>query len=238
MRSAECACLPVGREWGWAVLSWSHEKRHDAKYPKHHVVDRSRHRISACKILTDRETPKPEECSLGSNLQNLISSKRMRPFINFLSTAVLKCLLVTSKIFLSYLHVSQPIPFLAGTCTHTLPPQIRLTGQIDMTIIVIKKERIMKTAAVSELKARLSEYLNQVKAGMEILITDRGKPVARLVPVSRNKDLKESLVRMEKQGLIRLGPGKLPKDFWKIPRPEDPKGLVLKALLEEREAGR
>ena len=96
----------------------------------------------------------------------------------------------------------------------------------------------MKTAAVSELKARLSEYLNQVKGGAEILITDRGKPVARLAPLSRTRDFKESLVRMEKQGLIRLGPGKLPKDFWKIPRPEDPEGLVLKALLEEREAGR
>jgi prevent-host-death family protein len=113
-----------------------------------------------------------------------------------------------------------------------------LTGHMNMTIMVIREEILMKTAAVSELKARLSEYLNQVKAGMEVLITDRGKPVARLVPVSRNKDLKESLVRMEKQGLIRLGPGKLPKDFWKIPRPEDPEGLVLKALLEEREAGR
>jgi hypothetical protein len=41
---------------------------------------------------------------------------------------------------------------------------------------------------------------------------------------------------MEKQGLIRLGTGKLPKGFWKIPRPEDSKSLVLKALLEERES--
>ncbi len=96
----------------------------------------------------------------------------------------------------------------------------------------------MKTAPVSELKARLSEYLNQVKAGMEVLITDRGKPVARLVPISRSKDIKESLVRMEKQGLIKLGSGKLPKDFWRMDRPNDPQGLVLKALLEEREAGR
>ena len=96
----------------------------------------------------------------------------------------------------------------------------------------------MKIAAVSKLKAYLSDYLNQVKAGTEVLITDRGKPVARLVPISRIKAAGESLVRMEKQGLIRLGPGKLPKDFWKIPRPEDPEGLVLKALLEEREAGR
>ena len=96
----------------------------------------------------------------------------------------------------------------------------------------------MKTAAVSEIKARLSEYLNQVKAGMEILITDRGKPVARLVPLSRSKGLKESLVQMEKQGLIRVGSGKLPKNFWRIHRPDDPNGMVLKALLEEREVGR
>jgi prevent-host-death family protein len=96
----------------------------------------------------------------------------------------------------------------------------------------------MKIAAVSKLKAYLSEYLNQVKAGNEVLITDRGKPVARLVPVSRTRAVGESLARMEKQGLIRLGSGKLPKDFWAMPRAEDPKGLVLKTLLEERKEGR
>jgi prevent-host-death family protein len=96
----------------------------------------------------------------------------------------------------------------------------------------------MKKAAVSELKAHLSEYLNQVKAGGEILITDRGKPVARLVPIARSKTHREVLIQMEKQGLIKLGSGKLPKDFWAMRRPEDPEGLALKALLEEREAGR
>jgi prevent-host-death family protein len=96
----------------------------------------------------------------------------------------------------------------------------------------------MPTAAVSELKARLSEYLNKVKAGAEVLITDRGKPVARLIPVSRSKHPRESLARMEKQGLIRLGSGKLPKDFWAMPRPADPQDLVLRALLEERKGGR
>ena len=96
----------------------------------------------------------------------------------------------------------------------------------------------MRKAAVSELKAHLSEYLNQVKAGGEVLITDRGKPIARLVPIARSRTHKEALIQMEKQGLIRLGSGKLPKDFWSMPRPEDRDGLVLKALLEEREAGR
>jgi prevent-host-death family protein len=96
----------------------------------------------------------------------------------------------------------------------------------------------MKIAAVSKLKASLSEYLNQVKAGNEVLITDRGKPVARLVPVLHTKTTRELMSRMEKQGLLKLGSGKLPKDFWSMPRPDDPKGLVLKALLEEREGGR
>jgi prevent-host-death family protein len=96
----------------------------------------------------------------------------------------------------------------------------------------------MQKAAVSELKAHLSEYLNQVKAGGEVLITDRGKPVARLVPIARSKTHKDTLIQMEKQGLIRLGSGKLPKDFWAMPRPEDPEGLALKALIEERGAGR
>ena len=96
----------------------------------------------------------------------------------------------------------------------------------------------MKTAAVSELKARLSEYLTHVKAGMDVLVTDRGKPIARLVPISRTRNLKQSLARMEKEGLIRVGSGKLPKDFWKMPRPDDPGDRVLKALLEEREGGR
>ena len=47
----------------------------------------------------------------------------------------------------------------------------------------------MKTAAVSELKARLSKYLDRVKAGEEVLITDRGNPVARLTPIVRGKNL-------------------------------------------------
>jgi hypothetical protein len=45
----------------------------------------------------------------------------------------------------------------------------------------------------------------------------------------------EDLIEMEKQGLIKLGSGKLPKGFWELPRPTDPKGLVAKAVLRKRE---
>jgi prevent-host-death family protein len=98
----------------------------------------------------------------------------------------------------------------------------------------------MKTIAkVSELKAQLSRYLDRVKAGQEVVITDRGTPVAKLVPIpAAEGDDERRLEELERRGLIRRGTGQWPADFWDWPRPEDPDGLVLKALLEERESGR
>ena len=97
----------------------------------------------------------------------------------------------------------------------------------------------MKTAAISELKASLSKYLSKVKAGEEVLVTDRGRPVAKIIPLpARPKDLPPHLLELERAGKIRIGTGKLPAGFWKWKRPRDPKGLALKALLEERREGR
>jgi prevent-host-death family protein len=95
----------------------------------------------------------------------------------------------------------------------------------------------MKTTTVSKLKASLSEYLRSVKAGEEVLVTERGRPIAKLTPAASSNFLPDHLVEMEKQGLIKLGSGKLPKGFWDLPRPKDPKGLVVKAVLREREEG-
>ncbi len=41
----------------------------------------------------------------------------------------------------------------------------------------------MQTAMVSELKAKLSRYLAQVRGGATITVCDRRTPIARLVPV-------------------------------------------------------
>ena len=40
----------------------------------------------------------------------------------------------------------------------------------------------MRTAKISELKAKLSAHIQYVKNGEEVLILDRNTPVARLVP--------------------------------------------------------
>ena len=93
----------------------------------------------------------------------------------------------------------------------------------------------MKSAAVAELKANLSKYLSHVKAGEEVLITDRGIPVAKLVAVdTRHADRSGHLQDLEKAGLATIGSGKLPKGFWEWKRPADKKGRAVQSLLQER----
>lgn len=41
----------------------------------------------------------------------------------------------------------------------------------------------MAEAGIRELRDHLSRYLERVQAGEELTVTDRGRPVARLIPV-------------------------------------------------------
>ncbi len=43
---------------------------------------------------------------------------------------------------------------------------------------------VMKMVGTAELKARLSEYLRAVRAGETIVVLDRQRPVARIVPIN------------------------------------------------------
>jgi prevent-host-death family protein len=92
---------------------------------------------------------------------------------------------------------------------------------------------------VAELKARLSEFLARVQQGEEIIVADRGRPVARLVPaVSRNGDEADSrLLDLQRRGLVRVGTGTLPDALWEFERPDDPQGTVGAALEAERTEG-
>jgi len=72
-----------------------------------------------------------------------------------------------------------------------------------------------------------------------VVVTERGKPIAKLVPLTGSEDAEgKRLRRLEAQGLLRLGSGQLPKGFWDAPRPQDPAGLVRQALEEERRESR
>ena len=94
----------------------------------------------------------------------------------------------------------------------------------------------MRTAGVAEVKASLSEILARVKAGEEVLVTEHGRPIARIVPLSpvAPEVGMEELIRA---GVVKAPEGELGEDFWSLERPVDPKGGLLAALLAEREAG-
>ncbi|MCB0258081.1 MAG: type II toxin-antitoxin system prevent-host-death family antitoxin, partial [Anaerolineae bacterium] len=53
---------------------------------------------------------------------------------------------------------------------------------------------------IRDFKARLSSYVKQVKAGNEVVITERGQPVARLVPI--NATAEERIEELMAAGLL------------------------------------
>ena len=94
---------------------------------------------------------------------------------------------------------------------------------------------MMKTTGIKELRSSLTATLERVKAGEEILVTERGEAIARLVPIESPD---QKLARMIRSGAIR--PPLRPMDraraeeFLALPRGEDPEGRLVDALLEER----
>jgi prevent-host-death family protein len=95
----------------------------------------------------------------------------------------------------------------------------------------------MKTASISELKARLSAYLDAVRQGDEILVTDRGRPVARLAPIRAARHRESRRDQLLRTGRLRAPVAPLPKDFLSRKLPDDTEGRSLAALLMERESG-
>jgi len=63
-----------------------------------------------------------------------------------------------------------------------------------------------KTAGVKELKAKLSQYLRDVKHGETVLVTEHGQVVAKLVPL-RAETEEEQLSREEREARQLLEDG-------------------------------
>lgn len=98
----------------------------------------------------------------------------------------------------------------------------------------------MKRARIAELKNNLSRYLEHVRGGGSVLVLDRDRPVARIVPLGRETGgvdaTDERLGRLERRGLIRRGAGGRSGQLARQ-RPVRLRGSVLRDLLDERGAG-
>ncbi len=91
-----------------------------------------------------------------------------------------------------------------------------------------------RSASVVQFKARMSEYLRQVKAGGELLITERGVPIVRVTPLDDAERKSTRRLRLARAGQIKPGRGRVPKVLQSPPEGERTGEGVLGALLAER----
>jgi prevent-host-death family protein len=96
----------------------------------------------------------------------------------------------------------------------------------------------MRTTSIEELKKRLRAYLDGVRSGEEIIVTDRGHPVAKVVPLKAAAGMDDRTAHLVRMGHAVPPSRELPEDFWERPRPSDQSGRSLEILLEERAEGR
>jgi prevent-host-death family protein len=92
----------------------------------------------------------------------------------------------------------------------------------------------MNTVGIRELKNRLSYYLSLTKKGEEVVVTERGVPIALLQPITQAKDatsLEARLARLAALGLVTLPTKPIPKRLKTIAASGPP---ASQAILEER----
>lgn len=89
----------------------------------------------------------------------------------------------------------------------------------------------MRTAAVTDLKNRLSHYLRLVARGETVTVLERGRPVAQLTPVG---DASAEVRHLVEAGLARLPLATPPADLWTRPLPSA-SAPVSDALDDDRE---
>ena len=99
----------------------------------------------------------------------------------------------------------------------------------------------MKKASITEAKNNLSALIDGLKGGSPVLIVDRGRPVARLEPVTSNPGAEHDgkLLRLVRDGIVRPRRAAPPRALFSDQPPcAEPGASALNALLEERWEGR
>lgn len=102
------------------------------------------------------------------------------------------------------------------------------TGQLVIVTLT------MKIVGVAEAKAKFSEYLAVAKDGEEVLITERGKPVAKIV---KSEPMDEEIERLVRTGHYRPPIKPLPEDFFDRPRPKAKGEPISETVIRERREG-
>lgn len=92
----------------------------------------------------------------------------------------------------------------------------------------------MTTIGIREAKIHLSKYLRMVRQGHEVTLTDRGRPVGKIVPIPGSAlPLEDRIRTLEEKGVLAPVPqGKKPVLSSPIPVPSD---TAQRYLQEDRD---
>lgn len=93
----------------------------------------------------------------------------------------------------------------------------------------------MRTTNIADLKNDLSAHLERVRAGEELLVKDRNRPIAKLVPLSSGEDLGAGEMELAAAGIIRPPTQSLPDSFRKMPAPQVSFADAVAAVTSERD---
>jgi prevent-host-death family protein len=66
----------------------------------------------------------------------------------------------------------------------------------------------VETVGVRELKGNLSRYIQKVKKGEGVIVTERRKEVALILPYKTERDAREKILLLAQQGIVRWSGGK------------------------------
>ena len=91
----------------------------------------------------------------------------------------------------------------------------------------------MISAGIKDLKNNLSRYLSRVKKGQDVLITERGKAIARIIREQpKDVTIEEALSPLVLKGMVALPSKELTKD---IPAPIKVRGKPISEMaIEDR----
>ena len=87
------------------------------------------------------------------------------------------------------------------------------------------------TVGIRELKTRLSSYVRKVKSGANLVVTEHGKPVVRMVPIATSVEAK--LKQLAEADVVAWSGRKFQPQAPKVPLRG--RRTVSEMLLEDRE---
>jgi prevent-host-death family protein len=96
----------------------------------------------------------------------------------------------------------------------------------------------MASATIAQLHDSLDDYLRKAERGEEVIVTNDGLPMARIVPMQYHRELSDHERRMVAEGRMTLAKEPWDPSIFKRERPASSTTSVLEALLEERAEGR